>query len=82
VPVCHPGTPTASGSVTDQGWLSEPVKAVCKGESGALNGAFLGGVREQTFGSNVPSTGARFSVFARYLAEVKRLLYGNPLRAS
>ena len=22
VPVCHPGTPTASGTVTDQGWLA------------------------------------------------------------
>ena len=29
----------------------KPVQAVCKGESGALNRAFLGGVRDQTFGT-------------------------------
>ena len=30
--------------------MFDPVQAVCKGESGALNWAFLGGVRDQTFG--------------------------------
>jgi len=30
---------------------SKPVQAVCKGESGALNRAFLGGVRKQTLAS-------------------------------
>ena len=39
----------------------------------------MGGAREQTFCSNAPPTGTLFSVFARYLAEVKRLQYGNPL---
>jgi len=41
---------------------SKPVQAVCKGESGALNWVFLGGAREQTFGSNAPPTGTLFSV--------------------
>ena len=31
-------------------FVLSPVQAVCKGESGALNWDFLGGVREQTFG--------------------------------
>ena len=37
-----------------------PVQAVCKRESGALNWAFLGGAREQTFGSNALPTGTLF----------------------
>ena len=46
---------------------SKLVQAVCKGESGALNRAFLGGVREQTFGRKILTASYDFSCLPKSL---------------